>query len=122
MAITFEEAVRIAQEKAAPLELMDDFVEHGEGKYCFYMKVAPIPFGESGVLIVYEADGSVTRGSGAPGLCPHECEILDLEGNVTRTLEQVRKAREAYEAGQAALEADIDDDDGDGLELVPAKL
>ncbi|KAB3522779.1 hypothetical protein F8377_00990 [Corynebacterium zhongnanshanii] len=101
---------------------MDDFVEHGEGKYCFYMKVAPIPFGESGVLIVHEGDGSVARGSGAPGLRPHECEIMDLEGNVIRTFEQVRKAGEAYEAEQAALEADIDDDDGDGLELVPAKL
>ncbi|QPK79739.1 hypothetical protein G7Y31_03285 [Corynebacterium lizhenjunii] len=122
MAITFDEAVEIARAAAAPHHLIPDFIQHGEGAYCFETDrhLDPMIIGPGSMLIVFESDGSVIGGSSAPTYTPRECEVLAIDGRVLRTFEQVRAARLTHEAEQAALEAESDGEELEDPVPVPA--
>ncbi|AZA08566.1 hypothetical protein [Corynebacterium pseudopelargi] len=119
MALTFEQAVEIARKTAGRFELDVEYIAHGEGRYQFFKKGVSNPgqLADSYVIVVFE-DGSVISGSSAPRYMPTVYEILDSDGNVVKTREEIRQLRQASEAEQAALDAI---DDGETGEPVPVE-
>lgn len=118
MALTFEQAVKIARKTAGRFELDVEYIAHGEGRYQFFKKGVSNPgqIADSYVVVVFE-DGSTISGSSAPRYMPTDCEILDGDGRVVKTREEIRQLRQAAGAEQAA--SDAIEDDG---EPVPVEI
>ncbi|MCQ9353528.1 hypothetical protein NQ015_10910 [Corynebacterium sp. 153RC1] len=124
MALTLNEVIKIAQKSAGPKGLVSDLIERGEGRYVFEKATppdSPLQFGDSPWIVVFEKDGTVVSGSSAPMYFPSVYEVIDFDGNVIRSREEVQTAWEAEKKRQAELDALAEAEGDEALEVVPVE-
>lgn len=107
MALTFSQAVAIAEERAVPAGGLEDTVHCGDGVFGFLTREKPpvLEIGGSDVIVVEDRE-RVWCGSLAPRYLPDDYEVRRLDGVLVQTREEVRAAQSEADEEDDSLESD----------------
>ncbi|MCQ9343931.1 hypothetical protein [Corynebacterium kozikiae] len=129
MAITLKQAIDAAVACVGGIERLEGFIKYGpltEGYARMYefekkplMKTPGL--GDVHVVLIDERTGKNMASSSFPGIAEGDYEVIDFDGNVIRSREEVQAAWEAEEKRQAELEAQAEAEEDETLEVVPVE-
>ena len=129
MAITLKQAIDAAVACVGGVERLGGFIKYGpltEGyarMYEFEKKwlIQTPDFGDVRAVLIDERTGENVASSSFPGIAGGDYEVIDFDGNVIRSREEVQAAWEAEEKKQAELEAQAEAEGAEALGPVPVE-